>query len=388
VVAARRTVTKLGSSILAASIAVALPSITCAASASTALSWNPQAAAKYLDQRAAWWMSWPGSARDQGTSCISCHTALPYALSRPALENLLDEKGSSEQEAKLLDGVIKRVRLWSEAKPYYGDQAGANKASQSRGTESVLNALILSSADARRGKLSDDTRAAFRSMWALQEASGESKGAWPWLDFGNEPFEAKDSVFYGACLAAIAVGTAPESIRASGDLVDNVKALRDYLDREYTSQSLANQVVLLWASTKLPQLLTAKEQGAIIDAILGKQLDDGGWGLSSLVWSWKGTSVRSLVKLWAKSESPIFPAKSDGYATGLIVFALEQYGVTADNAHLQRGLAWLQHNQLPDGRWPGYSLNHALEASSPTKLFMGDAATAYAVLALTEIGQH
>ena len=48
-------------------------------------SWNPKAAASYLDYRAGWWMEWTGSARDHGTFCISCHTALPYALSRPAL---------------------------------------------------------------------------------------------------------------------------------------------------------------------------------------------------------------------------------------------------------------------------------------------------------------
>src|SRR5580692_12541184 len=48
-------------------------------------SWDPKAAAAYLDQRAAWWMGWQGASRDHQTFCISCHTALPYALSRPAL---------------------------------------------------------------------------------------------------------------------------------------------------------------------------------------------------------------------------------------------------------------------------------------------------------------
>src|SRR6185295_13386636 len=53
--------------------------------AKAAHTWNPEAAAAYLDHRADWWMGWQGAARDHGTFCVSCHTALPYALARPAL---------------------------------------------------------------------------------------------------------------------------------------------------------------------------------------------------------------------------------------------------------------------------------------------------------------
>src|SRR5438309_1994089 len=42
--------------------------------------WSPEAAARYLDSRAAWWQSWPKSQRDHETVCVSCHTMLPYAL--------------------------------------------------------------------------------------------------------------------------------------------------------------------------------------------------------------------------------------------------------------------------------------------------------------------
>jgi hypothetical protein len=54
-------------------------------------SWDQKAAAAYLDQRAAWWMEWPKAARDHETFCVSCHTAVPYALSRPALRKSLAE---------------------------------------------------------------------------------------------------------------------------------------------------------------------------------------------------------------------------------------------------------------------------------------------------------
>src|SRR5882724_10054966 len=56
-----------------------------------ASSWDQKAAAAYLDQRAEWWMSWPRAARDHETFCVSCHTAVPYAMSRPTLRKALGE---------------------------------------------------------------------------------------------------------------------------------------------------------------------------------------------------------------------------------------------------------------------------------------------------------
>ena len=111
-------------------------------------SWDPKAAAAYLDYRAAWWMQWNGSARDHDTVCVSCHTALPYVLARPALRNALAEQILSVNERKLIDNVIKRVRLGTDAGPYYSDKVGAYKTFESRGTEAVLNALVLASYDA------------------------------------------------------------------------------------------------------------------------------------------------------------------------------------------------------------------------------------------------
>src|SRR5215467_5750611 len=52
-------------------------------------SWDQRAAAAYLDQRQSWWMGWPRAARDHETFCVSCHTAVPYALSRPTLRKPL-----------------------------------------------------------------------------------------------------------------------------------------------------------------------------------------------------------------------------------------------------------------------------------------------------------
>src|SRR5713226_9401306 len=84
-------------------------------------SWDKRAAATYLDQRQDWWTKWPGAARDHETFCVSCHTALPYALSRPALRRALAEDAPSLNERRLLDNVTKRVRLWKKVAPFYSD---------------------------------------------------------------------------------------------------------------------------------------------------------------------------------------------------------------------------------------------------------------------------
>src|SRR5580658_414841 len=92
------------------------------AQAADADSWSPKAAAAYLDQRLSWWISWPKAARDHETFCISCHTALPYALGRSALRKPLQEQSASANEQKVLDNIVKRVRIWKDAEPFYNDQ--------------------------------------------------------------------------------------------------------------------------------------------------------------------------------------------------------------------------------------------------------------------------
>jgi squalene-hopene/tetraprenyl-beta-curcumene cyclase len=343
-------------------------------------SWDQKTAAAYLDQRADWWMGWKRAARDHETFCISCHTAVPYAMSRPSLRKSLGEVGLSANERRLVENVTKRVRLWKEVAPFYTDaDRGVYKSVESRGTESVLNALILASNDANNaaqsGHLSDDTRAAFENMWAEQQTTGDQKGAWLWLRFKNEPWEADDSDFYGASLAAIAVGTAPENYRAKPEIQNNLKMLREYLNRAYASQTLSNRAVLLWASAKVPGLLESDRQKALVTELLSKQEADGGWSLTSMAGDWK------------RHDGTPQEAHSDGYATGLITFALLQAGISRENAQLKRGLAWLTDNQnRTEGYWLAFSLNNNEEhhISPDTARFMKDAATAYAVLALSE----
>jgi squalene-hopene/tetraprenyl-beta-curcumene cyclase len=258
--------------------------------------------------------------------------------------------------------------------PWYTDEkVGIHKTRESRGTESILNALILSSHEAETGALSANARLAFDNMWALQQQTGQEKGSWYWYQFNNQPWEASDSQYYGAALAAIAVGTAPQNYRSSPDIQTNLTILREYLEGEASKQSPFNRVMLIWASAKLPGTLKPKVKQSIVKEILSKQQEDGGWSLTSLVGPWKRRDGTPLEK------------SSDGYATGLAIYALEQAGMTRKNHQMDRGLSWLANNQdKTKGRWLAYSLNKKRDLSSDTGPFMNDAATAYAVLALTQ----
>lgn len=341
-----------------------------------ATAWDPKAAAAYLDNRENWWMAWPRASRDHGTFCVSCHTAVPYAISRSALRTALHEQGPSPNEQKLIDNVTKRVRLWKEVEPFYSDaDRGQYKTVESRGTESVLNALILASNDAASGHLTDDTLAALNNMWAEQQTAAGQAGAWRWLRFSNEPWEADDSGYYGATLAAVAVGIAPENYQSRPEIQQNLKMLHQYLTRESANQTLMNRVNLLWASTKLRGLLNREQQQPILNEALSRQQPDGGWSSSSLSGS------------WTRHDGTPQETKSDGYATALIALILEHPGIPFEERSLERARAWLLANQnKSDGSWAAYSLNKNEEhhIGPETARFMTDAATAYAVLALTE----
>ncbi len=357
--------------ILAACLVASMFATDQPSSTANSASWSGKAAAAYLDGRMVWWMGWEVAARDHKTFCVSCHTVLPYAMARPALRAALAEQAPSSPERQLLDNVTKRVRMWKEVEPFYPDEKrGVPKTAESRGTESILNAVILVGYDVPTGQLSPDARLALDIMWGEQLKAGETRGAWSWLQFHNSPWEG-DSQYYGAALAAIAMGSAPGNYQSAPEIQDNTKLLREYLVREREAQILMNRVMLLWASTKVPGLLTPAQQKSIMDEALSKQQADGGFSLSSFVGGWK------------RHDGTPLETESDGYATGVVTFVLPQAGMKRDQPQLKRGLTWLMLNQdKTEGRWLAYSLNKQEDLSSYTGHFMSDAATAYAVLAL------
>jgi squalene-hopene/tetraprenyl-beta-curcumene cyclase len=337
-----------------------------------------QSAAKYLDERSDWWLNWSQAGRGQRTACVSCHTALPLALARAALAEPLGESAAGVKEQALVDNVTMRVANWeaivSESgsgddplRSFYSDRVPA-----SLGTEAVLNALVLVNHDVRRAKgvVSAPTRDALRHLWEQQQPDG----AWLWLDFGLNPWE-NDAAYYGASLAAVAVGMAGEQYYDQAEVQENVAALRKYLNKHSPSQPLHHRALALWASSFLPHVLTENDRIRLVAELLAVQQSDGGWSLAALG---DRESARSGWEARAR-----FPdgAESDGYATGLVVLACKSAGV--DDARLQKGFDWLCASQR-EGTWPATYLNQRRDPDSDIGKFMRDASTAFAVLALTQ----
>jgi len=293
------------------------------------------------------------------------------------------------QEVRVLEDVTRRVETYDAHQLYY--DSDERKKTESRGTEAVLNALILARADAEQHRQggSEPTRKALRQLWETQR----SDGAWDWLDFGLEPFESVDATYFGATLAALAVGTASApSTSQAADAAVGLGKLRGYLAEKYAAQSLLNRAWVLLASTRLNDVLTPAQREALITEIQSRQRDDGGWSLHALgSWRWSKPAWRARAP--GTLEASLL-AKSDGLATGLIVYTLREAGVPVDQPVVSKGVQWLRAHQedVPASRgirpaWRAYSLNfdreHGGERGEPwRRMFMSDAATAFAVLAL------
>ena len=90
-----------------------------------------------------------------------------------------------------------------------------------------------------------------------------------------------------------------------------------------------------------------------------------------------------MAATWKRRDGTPLEKKSDGYATGLVSFVLQRAGLST-RSELKQALAWLVKNQnKAEGLWPATSLNKERDPASDPGRFMSDAATAYAVLALT-----
>jgi squalene-hopene/tetraprenyl-beta-curcumene cyclase len=379
--------------------------------------WDREGAATYLDERMDVWFAnakqlQTGQAQ---TACVSCHTTVPYMLARPALRRAMQVSTATPQEARVLEETTRRVENDDAQQPLFEDDE--RKTSESRGTEAVLNALILASADAAQSRRepSGPTQRALARLWATQRPDG----AWDWADYGLEPFESADAAYYGATLAALAVGITPGASKSpTAEAAVGIKRLHGYLQEKYAAQSLFNRTWLLLASMHAHALLTSAQREALITEIQARQHEDGGWALESLgPWRWSKAAPPFAKQVLQQSVQFLFGqflpvdltqqrfrapgtpdasllAQSDGYATGLIVYTLRQAGVPVSHPAASKGLQWLRANQHPvhvnDQAWPAwraYSLNrdreHGGKEGEPwRRLFMSDSATAFAALAL------
>ncbi len=326
--------------------------------------WKAAEAGHYLDERQQVWF--------ERARCISCHSGLPYALARPALRQLVGDKKAAAPEARLLTQIKQRVANWDKLDTkefglYYDSNATLKK--QSWGTEAIFNAVILAFDDRSKGRTTPSavTKEALEHLWQTQVKSGDHKGSWEWLDFQEPPWGDKEARYVGAALAALAVATAPG---ATSDTNPPVQLLRDYLKEQRPRQNLHNQVWSLWAAAKLDGILTKAEKKELIAKLLTKQQADGGWSLLALgPWSRQGGVAREDV--------------SDSYATALLLHVLQLAGVPKDHEKIAKGLDWLRSHQTTSGAWSSVSLIKKRDPASHVGKFMSDAATAFAVLALS-----
>jgi squalene-hopene/tetraprenyl-beta-curcumene cyclase len=328
--------------------------------------WNARLAADYLDARQKQWFEWP-SAKATGGVCMSCHTGATYLLARPALRKTLGETAPASWETGLLDSMRARVAIREPGKI----KAGETEPNSSRelGVESVFAALFLARAGDGRA-MTEEAREAFDRLWALQIREGKDRGAWKWFTFDLDPWETPESQYYGAAMAALAVGSAPESYRERPEVKERIAALADYLARERSAQPLHNRLALAWASSKLPSALDKPLRRAIVEEAIGKQRPDGGWTLESL-------------GPWKAHEKAPPSAGSNAYATAFAAYTLEQAGVKRSQAPLRKAHAWLRARQdRGTGAWAADSMNKVYKSGSIPEGFMRDAATAFAVMVL------
>lgn len=312
--------------------------------------WNPRLAADYLDARQKEWAAWPAAKASTGT-CLSCHTGASYLLARPALRRALRDEHPTAYETGLLDGL--RARLDKKE----------SRSAASIGVESVLAALFLQS------------EPAFDRMWSLQNRDGAAKGAWAWFNLKLDPWEMPESPFYGAALAAMAIGNAPVEYRNRPEIREHIADLLAYLKRELPEQSLHNRLTVLWASTQLPEALTPLMRRSILDDVWRTQQPDGGWRVDAL-------------GPWKKEPAGASTAASNSYPTAFVAFVLEKAGVSCTDPRLGRALDWLRaHQDRQSGYWAAESMNKVYEPGSMQAGFMRDAATSFASLALVEAEQ-
>jgi len=284
----------------------------------------------YLDQGA---RAWNGERK-----CVSCHTNGTYMQIRPALSAKLGPPNEA-----IRTHYVKSLEQFSQ-----------KNAEQQQESVAPAQAIYLAAGLAEwdrhvTGQLSDETRRALALMLSLQrgEEGWGSLDCWP-------PYES--SAFHLATVAAMAVGTAPGWLEGltDGELRQGVERLKTYLRQTKPRQDY-DRTLLLWASTRLPGLLEKESQQRLVELVLSKQRDDGGWSIRTFGAPEEWGAGNRAEKLRGEPEFTNPP--SDGHQTGLALVVLREAGVAADDPRVQRGVHWLLQNQRVSGRWWTRSLN-------------------------------
>jgi squalene-hopene/tetraprenyl-beta-curcumene cyclase len=273
-------------------------------------------------------------------ACFTCHTNFAYLYARPHLP------GPAPAHAEVRRALEEMVsQRWKKEGPRWD-------------AEVVASAAALAYNDAATtGKLHPLTRLALDRMWTVQRMDG----GFSWLKCGWPPMENDDH--YGATLAVVAAGVAPEGYAKTDAAVRGLQGLRAYLQAN-PPQNLHHKAMVLWAATYLDGFADAEARKETVRELVAAQLPSGGWSAAGLG-DWKRAD---------KQDQD--PTAADGYGTGFVVYVLRRAGVSAADPAVQKGIAWLKANQRESGRWFTRSLNR------DNRHYLSHAGTAFAVMAL------
>lgn len=292
-----------------------------------------QRAADFLDSAAVTWQNERG--------CLTCHTNMAYLFARPGISSEAPAHASVREFVENLP-----TKAWQDDGP-------------NSDAEIVAAAAALAFNDAATtGKLHPATQKALARMWEEQREDG----GWEWLKCGWPPMESDDH--YGATLAAIAVGVAPDDYAQTEAARQGLDGIRKYLS-DHSPPTLHHEAMILWASKYVDGLMGDEAKRSCIQKLLALQHEDGGWGAATL-------------GKWQRADGkPQDTATSDGYGTGFVIVVLRSAGIRSDNEAIERGIRWLKTHQRQSGRWFTRSLNR------DNKHFLTHAGTAMAVMALS-----
>lgn len=298
---------------------------------------SAQKAAEYLDTVGVNWV--------HQNKCGTCHTSYAYMMGRPVL------------------GKVTSPALEQEVRTFF-DQRVAERSSRPALPHALILAAVLSINDAEHHQgLMPSTREALDRVWELQ---GDD-GAWEYPKVFYSP--PLGDPYYGAVMAAIGVGQAPDHYADTPQAREGMARLRRWL-ASHKAPSLHHKTMLLWASLKEPALMTRADRKATIAELLALQHPDGGWALPALgAWNRRDGGANDI------------HAPSDGYATGLVVYVLHQAGLGVRDPVIARGVAWLKSNQRESGRWFTKSIN-----TDDKGHLISNIGTAFAVMALASCG--
>ena len=216
------------------------------------------------------------------------------------------------------------------------------------------------------GKLSEVAREVLDIMWTVQRPDG----GWKWPDCNYAPMEIDDH--YGATVAALAVGMAPDGYSETPQARAGLVKLREYFENN-PPKWLHHRAMLAWCSIRIDGIATEEERQRTLAELLAMQLVDGGWSTAGFLTDWKG--------LARDDGQPLDTKTSDGYGTGLVIVVARELGVPAEDPRLRRGIGWIHSHQRESGKW--FTRSPVNEARN----LISNVGSAYVVLALQACGE-